>query len=125
MNLLAMLLPSLIPAGIDLVKSLAGRLIGDVKPATVADKVKLMEAETAKLQALAALDAPAGQVSEWVADLRASFRYLAAGIIIIATLIMCFVPNNAVILGVLLEMSSSVFAFMFGDRVYLKLKNGK
>jgi hypothetical protein len=76
---------------------------------------------------VAELDKPAANISDWVADLRASFRYLAAGIILVTTMVMStvtiagLVPYSAA-LDTLLDMSGSVFAFMFGDRVYMSLK---
>jgi hypothetical protein len=86
-----------------------------------------MEAEAKKLAALAALDRPVGNISNWVADLRASFRYLAAGIIIIATIVAIFaqgagLPIDVTLLDALLQLSGSVFSFIFGDRLYFHLK---
>jgi hypothetical protein len=128
-----LLLPALLPAIADGLKVLWGRITGGVvKPATVDDQVKLMNADIERLKALAALDAPAGTISPWVADLRASFRYVAAGIIIVGTLLFSAYyflaatkESKDIILPVLelfIQMSGSVFSFMFGDRVYLNLK---
>jgi hypothetical protein len=137
--LLAMIIPALMPALTDGVKGLAQKLFGGTKPVNVDDQVKLMTAEVSKLQALAALDAPAGNISQWVADFRASFRYFAAACIILGTLFFVLLyfwftftdPQNAAldnlvpVLDVFSQMSASVFAFMFGDRMYLNLKTAR
>lgn len=137
-TLISLILPALLPAVTDGLKGLAQKLFGGTKPVNVDDQVKLMQAEVAKLQALAALDAPSGNISQWVADLRAAFRYISAALIIIGTLGLVFAyfgmnyldatnaptlrANLEPILDILLQMSSSVFAFMFGDRMYLSLR---
>lgn len=137
-TLISLILPALLPALTDGLKGLAQKLFGGTKPIGVDDQVKLMNAEVAKLQALAQLDAPSGNISQWVADLRASFRYIAAAAIIIGTLVLVFVyfwfnytdPENKAlenlvpVLDVFSQMSASVFAFMFGDRMYLSLRKG-
>lgn len=134
--ILGLVLPALLPAVADGFKGLFNRFFGSSEPVNVDDKVKLMAAEVNKLTAIAALDAPAANISPWVADLRASFRYIAAGIIIASTMTFvllyfwfCYAdPKNTAlplifpILDILMQMAGSVFAFMFGDRLYLKLK---
>ena len=132
MPLLALLLPSLIPVVADGVRNLFGWLFGGsgAKPQNVEEAVKLMSAEVAKLEAIAKLDAPAGDISKWVADLRASFRYLAAALIIIGTFVAIGAKGFGVaiedsVIDVLLQMSGSVFSFLFGDRMYLSLRGKK
>lgn len=137
--LLTMILPALLPAVTDGLKGLFGKFFGNAEPVNVDDKIKLMNCEVEKLKALAAIDAPSANISVWVADLRASFRYIAAGIIIASTMTFvllyfwfCYAdPKNTAlplimpILDVLLQMAGSVFSFMFGDRLYLNLKTTK
>ena len=130
--LLALLLPSLVPAAVDGVRGLFGWLFGSsgAQPQNVDDAVKLMQAETQKLQALALLDQPAGTISLWVADLRASFRYLAAAIIILGTFSLIFAKGAGLevsdeVIDVCLQLSGSVFSFLFGDRMYLSLRGRK
>jgi len=65
-----------------------------------------------------------------VADLRASFRYLAAAIIILGTFGLIILkagglPVDEGTIEILLQMSGSIFAFMFGDRLYLSLRGKK
>lgn len=139
-TLISLILPALLPALTDGLKGLAQRFFGGTKPIGVDEQVKLMNAEVGKLQALAALDAPSANISQWVADLRASFRYIAAGVIILGTLALVFVyfgmnyldaanaptlrENLEPIIDIFSQMSASVFAFMFGDRMYLSLRKG-
>ena len=124
MPLLSLILPALLPAVVDGLKGLFTRMTGGAgaRPASVDEAIKLMSAETEKLKVLAELDKPSGEISRWVADLRAAFRYLAAAIIIVTSMgVTVLMPQNP-LAPYLLEMSGSVFAFLFGDRVYLHLK---
>jgi len=127
MNLVALLLPALLPAFADGFKGLFSRLFGNSKPLNVQDQIALKQADAQMMQAIATMDTPGvGQMpSQWVIDLRASFRYLAAGVIILTTVsCILFVPDvNVTFLNSMLQLTGSVFSFMFGDRVYLSLKN--
>ena len=133
MPLLALLLPSLIPVAADGLRSLFGWIFGSsgAQPQNVDEAVKLMQAEVSKLEALAKLDTPADNISKWVADLRASFRYLAAALIIFGTfgaIGLEAVQAGSIapeVIDTLLQMSGSVFSFLFGDRMYLHLKGKK
>lgn len=131
--LLALLIPAFAPVIADGVRGLIGMITGGAgaRPANVDEAIKLNASEIEKLKALAQLDQPAANISPWVANLRASFRYLAAAVIILGTLGLT-VGNSSGLLKVdpgtlqmLLDMTGSVFAFMFGDRMYLSLKGGK
>jgi len=134
-GVLSLILPALVPAVADGFRSLftgvTQKFFGGSKPVSVQDQVTLMGAETEKLRALSDLDRPIGNPSQWVVDLRASFRYLAAGVIIVGTGCIAgwvvltggvVTAASAAVVNVCLEMCSSVFSFMFGDRVYLSLK---
>jgi hypothetical protein len=130
--LLALLLPAFLPVVADGLRGIFSWFTGGTgaKPQNVEEAIKLMEAEAKKLAALAELDRPTGNISTWVADLRASFRYLAAGIIIVATIVAVFaqgagLPIDVTVLDTLLQLSGSVFSFIFGDRLYLSLRNKK
>ena len=117
-------MPALLPAFADAVRGLVGRFTGAAgsRPQNVAEAIQLMHAEAAKLQALAALDAPAANISRWVANLRASFRYLAVGAIIASTLAAVFVGVDAAALAVLIDLSGACMSFIIGERMYLGLK---
>ena len=127
--LLALLLPAFLPVVADGLRGIFSWFTGGTgaKPQNVEEAIKLMEAEAKKLAALAELDRPAGEISQWVADLRASFRYIAAGVILIGTMLAIFAQGaglaiDAALLDALLQLSGSVFSFMFGDRLYFHLK---
>mgnify|MGYP001603952405 FL=1 len=127
--LLALLLPALVPVFTDAIRGVIGWFTGGsgAQPQNVEEAIKLMQAEVEKLKALALLDAPAGNISRWVADLRASFRYIAAGLILMATVAAIFakgagVPLDTGLVDAMLQLSGSVFSFMFGDRLYFHLK---
>jgi ABC-type multidrug transport system permease subunit len=127
------------PAVADGLKGVFQKFFGGTKPVNVDEQIKLMQAETEKLRIIADLDRPAANISQWVADLRASFRYIAAGFILVTTmgfviyyfnLVYVDPANKALatllpILDMLLQLAASVFSFMFGDRVYLGLKGAK
>ncbi|MDP2167466.1 MAG: hypothetical protein Q8J64_03945 [Thermodesulfovibrionales bacterium] len=138
MSVLGMVLPALMPAVADGLKGLFQRFFRGEKPVTAAEQIELMRAETEKLRAIASLDRPSENISPWVSNLRASFRYIAAGLIITGTLLFTLIyfwmshespegkalPAALGVLELFLELSASVFSFMFGDRVYLRLKAG-
>lgn len=132
--LLALLLPALLPVGAGILKDIFGgvsRLItGDTgaKPQNVDEYIKLQESDVKRMQALAELDKPAANISKWVADLRASFRYIGAGLIILAGAFIivydALSPNTvgAEAYATVTTLMGSVFSFMFGDRVNLSLR---
>lgn len=124
--ILSLLLPAVVPAGIDFLKSIVYKITGisGAEPKTVDDAIRMKQAEVEKLRALAELDKPWGEVSRWVADLRASWRYICASIIILVSMfsVIAF-PDRVDVNEILLNLAGSVFSFMFGDRVYFHLKS--
>lgn len=124
--ILATILPALFPAVADGIRGLIGKFFGTAgaAPKNVDEAVRLYEAETAKLSAIAKLDQAGVNISPWVADLRASCRYIMGYLVLIASLLIVgFDPKNPA-LDVMLQLSGSVIFFFFGDRVYLNLKKG-
>jgi len=121
--LLTFLLPALVPALTDGIRGLVAKVTGGAgqRPANIAERVQLMEAETARLQALAALDAPVGSPSQWVVDMRASYRYIAIAVIwALAGLAVFTHQDNALVL-ILLDMCGASLSFIIGERFYLKI----
>jgi hypothetical protein len=115
------LVSALAPAAIDAVKTLFGGIARKVGGLSVDDEIKLLNANVQKLEALAKLDNPVGTPSQWVVDLRSSFRYVAAGICITGGFGSLFVDSPAVTaLG--LEMAAAAFSFIFGERTLLAIK---
>lgn len=123
-SLLTLLLPALVPALADGVRGLIGRVTGGAgaQPQNVAEQIQLWQAQTDRLRALAELDKPAGDVSHWVSDLRAAFRYLAISAIWLTTVAAIFTHQDAAIVAVLLDMTGATMSFVIGERMYLGLK---
>lgn len=114
------LLAALLPAGVDALKTLFGGVARKFGGLSVDDEIKLDAAQVSKLQALAQLDTPTGTPSQWVVDLRASFRYIGAGVSILGGMVLLFtVPTLA---EVALSLISIPFSFIFGERMLLTLK---
>ena len=122
MGILSLVVPALIPAVADGLRGVFSRLTGGVgaKPQNVEEQIKLMTAENERLKALAELDRPAENISPWVADLRASFRYIAGCLIILAAISSLYIRVDLFLQDAVWNLAGSVFAFLFGDRMYIK-----
>lgn len=121
--LLTLLLPALVPAFSDGLRGIFARISGGgSNPQNVRERIDLMQAEVGRLQALAQLDTPSANISPWVADLRGSFRYIAVGTILLATLAGVFLRIEPGPLAVLLDLSGASMSFIIGERMYLGLK---
>ena len=116
--LLTTLLSALVPVGVEGLKQVIVTKMGGVKATTVAEQIQLDENEVKKLQAVAALDNPGGTPSQWVVDLRASSRYLAAGLVILSGSACLFVPDIELEIKALgFEAANIAFGFLFGSRI--------
>lgn len=116
--LIETIVASLVPVGIEGVKQVINKWTGGVKPTTVAEQIQLDQSDVEKLKAVAALDNPYGTPSQWVVDLRASSRYIAAiGVIFggLASLYIPNVPESAI--AAILEAVGVTFGFLFGQRI--------
>jgi hypothetical protein len=120
--ILETILGALVPVGIDGIKSLIGMFTGGVKPLNVDDQIKLDQNEIAKLEAIAKLDNPYGQPSQWVIDLRASSRYLGALFVILVGIGTLFLPVEPEIQRIGIEAANIDFGFLFGTRIMANLK---
>lgn len=124
-TLLSLVLPALVPALADGVRGLFSKITGGAgaMPQNVGEAIKLMEAQTARVKALAELDALSPSASRWVADVRGVFRYAAVGGIVSAAVASVFVPGipdaGSVIL---LDMAGASMSFIIGERMYLGLR---
>lgn len=130
------ILAALLPAGVDILKDSAAAISRRIVGLSVDDEIKLKDADVARLTALAALDNPYGTPSQWIVDLRASFRYIAAAVLILAGIIIMGVgadqylnPTEMVnadlawaiiLLGA--ETAGAPFSFIFGERMWTGLK---
>lgn len=113
---------ALVPVGVEGIKQVIARFTGGVRATTIAEQIQLDQNEIAKLQALAALDNPYGQPSQWVIDLRASSRYIGALFVIVVGISTLFfaVPEQIQRIGI--EAANIAFGFLFGTRIMANLK---
>ena len=128
-TLLTALVPALVPAVADAVRAGVGRLTGTAPaaPKTTAEAIELMAAQTERLRALAELDRPTGPISPWVANLRAAFRYVAAGVVMLWGMAASLWGWGALAMSPdAIEFAQqgalAAFAFVFGDRLYMHLQ---
>ena len=121
-SILSLVVPALIPAVADGLRGLFSKLTGGAgaKPQNVEEQIKLMAAENERLKAVAELDRPSENISPWVADLRASFRYIAGCLIILAAISSLYIRVDLFLQDAVWNLAGSVFAFLFGDRMYFK-----
>lgn len=121
----SVLFPALLPAITDGVRGIFAKFTKGAggNPVNVTERIQLMQAETARLQALAEIDKPVGEPSLWVNNLRSSFRYIAIIIIWLATVGAVFTPTvpEAITL-IMLDLSGACMSFVIGERMYLTLR---
>lgn len=114
------LLSALAPAAIDAIKGLFGAASRKWIGLSVDDQIKLQNADVERLKAISALDNPYGTPSQWVVDLRGSFRYIACGVFVLGGLSTLFFVPQFASLG--LEAAMSASSFIFGERMLLSIK---
>lgn len=120
--ILESILGALVPIGVEGIKQVFTRFVGGVKPTTVDEQIKLDEAEVRRLEAVAKLDTPIGQPSQWVVDLRASARYIGALLVIAVGVSTLYVSVDAAIQALALEAANIAFGFLFGSRIIANFK---
>lgn len=120
-----LILPALLPAAVDGVKNLITKFTGGFRPANIEEQLKLDNANVERLKALAQLDNPFGTPSQWVVDLRASFRYITAGVAVGAAVLTLFVPVTDPVRELAFTWGMGAFSFIFGERMYLSMNNRK
>lgn len=106
------------PAAIDLFKNLFGSLTRKFVGLSVDDQLKLENANIEKVKALAALDNPYGTPSQWVVDLRAAFRYIAAALAIVVGAVIMLRGSTSDLQALGFELVGMPFGFIFGERMY-------
>jgi hypothetical protein len=119
-----LILPALVPAFADGLRGLFARWTQGkgAQPQTTDEAIKLMQAQTERVKALAELDALSPNASPWVADVRGVFRYAAVGSILAATLTGALVGIDPQALAVMLDLSGASMAFIIGERMYLQVR---
>lgn len=120
--LLTALISAFIPVAVEGTKQGINRFIGGPQPTTIEEQIKIEQNEVATLEALAKLDNPYGTPSQWVIDLRASARYLAAWAVILGGGGLLFTPAPVEVKGLAVEAISVAFGFLFGTRIVTNLK---
>lgn len=123
--MLSILASVAVPIIVDLAKSLGGAASRKFVGLSVDDQIKLQTAEVQKLEAIAKLDNPNGTPSQWVIDLRASFRYIAAAaVILVGGVVAALGVSNSdpATIGAGLELAGMPFGFIFGERLVLSYK---
>lgn len=113
---------ALVPVGIEGIKQAMTRFFGGVKATSIEDQIKLDNSEVEKIKALAELDKPIGQPSQWVVDLRASARYIGALVVIGVGISTLYVPVEPEIKVIALEAANIAFGFLFGSRILAGFK---
>ena len=119
-------LPALLPVAADGIRGLFNKITGGAgaAPANVGEAVQLMEADTNRLQAIAEID-KAGNVSQWVANIRALQRPVASGLIICGYLVAVTISAPEDVVLQLGQYAQMVTFYLFGDRSYSYFKKGK
>jgi len=120
--LLETIVGALVPIGVEGIKQVITKWSGGVKPTTVAEQLQLDEQEIKRLEAIAKLDTPIGQPSQWVIDLRASARYLGALLVIAVGVSTLYISVDATIQALALEAANIAFGFLFGSRIVAGFK---
>ena len=120
--LLTALVSALIPVGVEGAKQVINKSVGGPKPTTIDEQIKLEQADIARLEAVAKLDNPYGTPSQWVVDLRASARYLAAWAVILGGGAVLFTDADLAVKALSVEAISVAFGFLFGTRIVANLK---
>lgn len=119
-----LILPALIPAAVDILRTTVGRVVG-ARAQTVEEVIQLRNSEVEKLKAIAELDRPIGSPSQWVVDLRASFRYILAGISIVASVSTLYIPGvPELLIDYSWQATGAIFSFLFGEHLVLNVKSG-
>lgn len=127
LDILSIVIPALLPPIADGLKRLTSKWFGR----SVDEEIKIMQAESEKIRALAEIDKPSDNISPWVANLRASARYIVVYLVLGTACILSIVgfiyaPQlRGSILEAYFKIASACVFFLFGDRVYINLISKK
>lgn len=117
------IIAALIPVGVEGLKQAAARFFGGVRATSIDEQIKLDQNEIERLKALAVLDTPIGLPSQWVIDLRASARYVAALVVIVGGIALLWIPGVPATVQVIgMEAANIAFGFLFGSRIVAGFK---
>jgi hypothetical protein len=116
-----------IPILTDFFKSAAPAVSRKLFGESVDDTIKLGQLDINRLDALSKLDNPYGTPSQWVVNLRGSFRYVASAGLILGGLGLAGYgasTYNPVLVASGIELALSPSGFILGERMVLSLKGG-
>lgn len=117
------ILAALAPAAIDGIKALIGKFTGNKPTITNADDYsKVTDADVRKLQALAQLEAPGGEVPAWVNAVRAMQRPPVVFAVIAVWLVGATGDMAEDKFLMVSNLAATVFFYLFGDRTMLYFK---
>lgn len=125
-SIASLVFPALAPAIADGLRGMFAKFTGSAggNPQNVDERVKLMQAEAEKMKAMAELDNPMGTPSQWIIDLRASYRYIIVSAIFLFTGFGLYSATLPVeIKFILLDMTGAAMSFVIGERMYLAIKS--
>lgn len=124
MGWLSIIFPALVPAITDGARAVIAKFTGaaGAQPQNVDEAIRLMEAQTARVQALAELDKLPDGASPWVVNLRGAFRYVATGGIVLSAIVGTYAGVNATFLALLYDMAGASMSFIIGERMYINLR---
>lgn len=117
-----------VPAVIDFFKGAGSAVSRKWFGESVDDQIKIQNSDIEKLKALAQLDNPYGTPSQWVINLRASFRYIGAMVVIVVGAVAVWAgiqENLPDVIETGFTLVGAPFGFIFGERLYLGLKGKK
>lgn len=123
--LTSLLMSTGLPILLDLIKSAGGAVSRKFLGLSVDDQIKMDTAQVERLKALASLDTPYGTPSQWVVDLRGSFRYITAcGLILGGVGLGAYgaFANDVEFITLGIELAVAPFGFIFGERLVLSFK---
>lgn len=118
------ILAALLPVAQDGIRAMVNKFTGGAgaKPANVDEAIKMIDAETKRLEAIAKIDTPAGNVSSWVNNVRALMRPVSAGIILLAYFATFLFATNAGLATNAANLAASVVFYLFGDRTVMHIR---
>lgn len=124
MGWLSLILPAFIPTIADSVRAVVGKFTGaaGAQPQNVDEAIRLMEAQTARVQALAELDKMPDGASKWVINLRGSYRYIVVSIVELVTLVAVFSGVDSVVMVALLDLAGACMVLIIGERMHINLR---
>lgn len=123
----AFLFATVVPILTDFFKSAAPAVSRKIFGESVDDTIKLAQVDISRTEALAKLDNPYGTPSQWVIDLRGSFRYIASAILLVGGLGLAYwalYKNNPILVAAGIDLALSPSGFILGERMVLTFRGG-